>query len=75
MNSKIAVIGKGNVGGALTRGLERWGHELRTIGKAAADVRSAGAWADVVVLAVPYPAIDAWSESWETRFAARWWST
>jgi predicted dinucleotide-binding enzyme len=59
MNSKIAVIGKGNVGGALTRGLERWGHELRTIGKAAADVRSAGAWADVVVLAVPYPAIDA----------------
>jgi 8-hydroxy-5-deazaflavin:NADPH oxidoreductase len=58
MNSKIAVIGKGNVGGALTRGLGRAGHELRTIGNAAGDVRSAGAWADVVVLAVPYPAID-----------------
>jgi 8-hydroxy-5-deazaflavin:NADPH oxidoreductase len=59
MNSKIAVIGKGNVGGALTRGLKRAGHELRTIGSAPPDVRSAGAWAEVVVLAVPYPAIDA----------------
>ena len=59
MDSKIAVFGKGNVGGALTRGLGRAGHELRTIGNAAEDVRSASAWADVVVFAVPCPAIDA----------------
>lgn len=44
---KIAIIGKGNVGSALTRAFTKTGHEF-------VDVASA----EVVVLAVPFSAID-----------------
>jgi predicted dinucleotide-binding enzyme len=55
---KVGIIGDGNVGSALRRGLERAGYEVRTVGKEPAQVRETGHWADVIVLAVPYGAID-----------------
>lgn len=56
---KIAIIGKGNVGSALTRGFTKAGHEVVTVGNDVAAVRSAIQGAEVVVLAVPFPALDA----------------
>jgi 8-hydroxy-5-deazaflavin:NADPH oxidoreductase len=46
---KIAVVGKGNVGGGLADRWERAGHEVSRIGKDGGDV----AGADVVLIAVP----------------------
>lgn len=56
MKPKIGIIGDGNVGSALRRGLERAGYEVRAGGKG--QVTETGRWADVVMLAVPYGAID-----------------
>jgi 8-hydroxy-5-deazaflavin:NADPH oxidoreductase len=53
---KITLIGKGHVGAALSEGLRRAGHDVRMIGKGG-GVKDAAAWADVVILAVPYGAI------------------
>ena len=53
MSTKIAIIGKGNVGSALQKGAQRAGYEVRTTGAEPEDVRAAGAWGDVIVLAVP----------------------
>jgi 8-hydroxy-5-deazaflavin:NADPH oxidoreductase len=58
MKPKVAIIGDGNVGGALHKGLQRAGYELRTTGKDARKVREAGAWAEVIILAVPFSAIE-----------------
>lgn len=58
MARKIGIIGNGNVGSALARGLGRAGHEVRTVGKNPAAVRETAAWAESVVLAVPFGAID-----------------
>ena len=58
MNSKVGVIGDGNVGSALRRGLERAGYGVRAVGKDPDQVKETGRWADVVILAVPYGAID-----------------
>ena len=55
---KIGIIGVGNVGSALRRGLERSGYEVRAVGKEPTQVRDVGQWAEVIVLAVPYGAID-----------------
>jgi predicted dinucleotide-binding enzyme len=46
---KIAVVGKGNVGGGLADRWERAGHEVTRIGRDGGDVSDA----DVVLLAVP----------------------
>jgi predicted dinucleotide-binding enzyme len=46
---KIAVVGKGNVGGGLADRWERAGHEVTRIGKEGGDVSDA----EVVLLAVP----------------------
>lgn len=56
---KIAIIGKGNVGSALQRGLEKGGHEARAVGNAPAQVKEAAQGAELVILAVPFGAIDA----------------
>jgi predicted dinucleotide-binding enzyme len=56
--NRIGIIGDGNVGGALARGLQRAGHDVKAVGKDKAAVREAIAWADVVFLAVPFAAID-----------------
>lgn len=58
MTTKIGIIGKGNVGSALARGLERSGHEVRAVGDDQGAVREVAAWAEVVLLAVPFGAIE-----------------
>lgn len=55
---RIGIIGKGNVGSAIARGLERQGLEVRSVGNDPERVRQTAAWAEVVVLAVPYDALD-----------------
>ena len=56
MKQKIAIIGKGNVGSALKRGLDRTGYEVRNSGKE--TVKETAAWGETVILAVPFAAID-----------------
>ena len=58
MAKKIGFIGKGNVGTALAKGLQRAGHEVRAVGKDKAALRDVVGGADVVFLAVPFAALD-----------------
>jgi predicted dinucleotide-binding enzyme len=58
MKQKIAIIGRGNVGKAIQAGAERAGHQTRMVGKDG-GAREAAAWADLVVLAVPFGAVEA----------------
>jgi predicted dinucleotide-binding enzyme len=55
---KVAIIGDGNVGTALRRGVERAGYEVRSTGKNPAAVRDAVQWGDLVFLAVPFGALE-----------------
>src|SRR5438445_232 len=55
MKQKVAIIGTGNVGKALREGLERTGHEVRATGRG--RVSDTAAWADIIILAVPFAAI------------------
>ena len=57
MVQKIAIIGSGNVGSALNRGLARAGYEVRNSRKE--TVKETANWGEVVMIAVPYAAIDA----------------
>jgi 8-hydroxy-5-deazaflavin:NADPH oxidoreductase len=59
MRRKVAIIGKGNVGSALKRGLERARYDVHAVGKDAVAVRQAAEWGEILILAVPYRAIDA----------------
>ena len=54
----IAIVGNGNVGSALARGLERAGHAVRAVGNDGAAIRDTAASAELVILAVPFGAID-----------------
>ncbi len=58
MATKIGIVGDGNVGSALARGLQRAGHEVRAVGKDKAAIREAVSWGEIVLLAVPFGAID-----------------
>lgn len=58
MKSKIAIIGKGNVGSAIGQGLTRAGYEVRLIGKNPAGVKDIASWGEIVILAVPFTAVD-----------------
>jgi hypothetical protein len=58
MKRKIGIIGKGHVGSALHKGLERTGYEVKMTGKGD-SVRTTAAWAEMIILAVPYTALDA----------------
>jgi 8-hydroxy-5-deazaflavin:NADPH oxidoreductase len=58
MTKRIGIIGDGNVGSALARGLERAGHEVKTVGKDPAAVRAVADWAKLLILAVPFGALD-----------------
>lgn len=55
---KVGIIGKGKVGSALARGIQRSQEDVRMVGRDEAGIRDTAAWADVVILAVPYPALD-----------------
>lgn len=55
---KIAIIGNGNVGGALSRGLALAKLDVRVVGDNPVEVRSAAEAADIVILAVPFSALD-----------------
>ncbi len=57
MKPKIGIIGNGNVGSALARGLERAGYAVRAVGSEPFKVKETGEWAEVVILAVPYGAV------------------
>jgi predicted dinucleotide-binding enzyme len=55
MKQKVAIVGAGKVGKALLGGLERTGHEVRAAGRG--QVSETSAWADIIILAVPFAAI------------------
>lgn len=55
---KIGIIGNGNVGSALARGLTRAGHDVQAVNNDPAKIRETATWADTVLLAVPFEAID-----------------
>jgi len=57
-SKKIGIIGDGNVGSALARGLQRAGYEVRAVGKDKSAVRETVSWGEIVLLAVPFGAID-----------------
>jgi predicted dinucleotide-binding enzyme len=55
---RIAILGKGHVGGALARGLSRAGHLVRSLGRDKEAARGAIAEAELVFLALPYTELD-----------------
>jgi len=55
---KIGIIGDGNVGSALQRGLTKAGHDVKAVGNDPAAIRETARNAEIVILAVPYGAID-----------------
>ncbi|MBW3582952.1 MAG: NAD(P)-binding domain-containing protein [Euryarchaeota archaeon] len=55
---KIAIIGDGNVGTNLKKGLERTGYEVRSVGKEPDKVRELAKWGECIILAVPPNEID-----------------
>ncbi len=57
MKHKVAIIGKGNVGAALKKGLDRAGYDTKITGRGGA--RATAEWGEVVILAVPYSEVDA----------------
>lgn len=56
MSIKIGIIGSGNVGSAINKGLTKSGYESRV--STEENVNEVAAGADVIVLAVPFGAID-----------------
>lgn len=50
---KISVIGQGNVGSALQKGAEKAGYEVHSAGSDPREIRAAGAWGDIIILAIP----------------------
>jgi predicted dinucleotide-binding enzyme len=57
MKGKVAIIGRGHVGKALQAGCQRAGYETKTVGKDG-GAKEAAAWGDIVILAVPFNALD-----------------
>lgn len=58
MAKKIGIIGNGNVGSALASGLQKAGHEVQAVGKDPEAIRESVGWAEVVLLAVPFGALE-----------------
>jgi predicted dinucleotide-binding enzyme len=58
MKPRFGIIGDGNVGSALKRGLETAGYEVKSSGRDAKDVLAVATWGDIVILAIPFVAID-----------------
>ena len=58
MKPKIGIIGSGNVGSALRRGLEGAGYEVKSAGRDPKEVLATAVWGELLILAVPFGAID-----------------
>ena len=58
MKLKIGIIGKGNVGTALKHGLDGAGYEAKSAGSDPKEVRATAGWGDLLILAIPFGAID-----------------
>lgn len=58
MKPKVGIIGKGEVGSALRRGLDRAGYPVQSAGHYMREVKDTAVWGEVIVLAVPFAAID-----------------
>jgi len=58
MKPKVGIIGKGKVGSAVKRGLERAGYQVRMVGSDRKAVNETARWAELIVLAVPFSAIN-----------------
>lgn len=58
MKPKIGIVGKGQVGSALRKGLERAGYPVKSAGHYMREVKDITVWGEVVILAVPFAAID-----------------
>lgn len=56
MATKVGIIGSGNVGSAINKGLAKAGYESRVSNEQNVNEVSSGA--DIIILAVPYLAID-----------------
>jgi len=54
----VGIIGDGNMGSALARGLKRAGYDVRAVGNDKAAIRETVSWGEIVVLAVPFAVID-----------------
>ena len=54
----ISIIGDGNVGSALARGLERAGHHVATCGHNPQSEKQLADAGEIIILAVPFSAID-----------------
>jgi len=54
MSKKVAIIGSGKVGKALRQGLEGTDYEVRVAARG--QVAATAAWADIIVVAVPFAA-------------------
>jgi predicted dinucleotide-binding enzyme len=55
---KVGIIGAGNVGNALKKGLETASYEVRAVGKDPKGVSEIARWAEIIVLAVPFSALN-----------------
>jgi predicted dinucleotide-binding enzyme len=55
---KVGILGDGHVGSALARGIGRAGYEVNAVGSERGAMRQLVDWAELVVLAVPFVAID-----------------
>jgi len=55
---KIGILGNGHVGSALARGTERAGYEVKAVGSDKKAQQDTARWADLVVLAIPFHAVD-----------------
>jgi 8-hydroxy-5-deazaflavin:NADPH oxidoreductase len=58
MATQIAILGRGHVGGALSRALSRAGYEVIAVDRDERAIRDAAGRADAVILAVPLAAVD-----------------
>ena len=58
MKSRIGIIGKGNVGTILKGGLELAGYQVRAVGNEPKAVVETAKWAELIILAVPFKALD-----------------
>lgn len=55
--SRVGIVGDGNVGTALNQGLKNAGHEPRVAGHDDEEVQDVSEWAEVLILAVPFQAL------------------